>query len=77
MVVGTKTGEKFRFMDGISNPTANAGDIVKNQQRWYTADKFKDIQKPLADTLGGFPAKSLSVAIITIRERYRKIFLSA
>lgn len=63
-------------MDGIANPPANAGCIVKDQQGRHTADKFKDILEPLADTFRRFTAEYLAVTVITVRERNGKVFLS-
>lgn len=55
-------------MDGITDPPANIGRIVKDQQRRYSANKFKDILKTLADTLGCFSAEHLAVTVVTVRE---------
>lgn len=75
VIVGAEAGEKLRFMDRVSDPPTNTGCIVKDQQRRYTTDKFKDIHKPLADTFSGLAAKNLTESVVTVREGYRKIFL--
>jgi len=40
MIVSAEPGEQFGFMDGISDPAAYAGSIVKDQQRRDTAYVF-------------------------------------
>src|SRR5699024_273379 len=77
VIMGSETGEKFRFMDRIANPPRDTGCIVKDQSRRYAGDKFKDILQALADTLRSFSAEYLAVSIIAVRERHGQIFLPA
>ena len=60
MVMSTKTGKKFCFVNHITDPASNTSSIIKDQQWRYATNEFKDIK----------------VSIIAVRERYSKIFLS-
>ena len=76
MVMSTKTGKKFCFVNHITDPASNTSSIIKDQQWRYATNEFKDIKQPLADTFSRFTAEYLTVSIIAVRERYSKIFLS-
>ena len=77
MIVGTKPGKELRFMNRITDPPSDAGCIVKDQQRRHSADKFEDIQKPLADAFGRLTAEQLTVPVVAVREGDGKVFFPA
>ena len=70
VVMGTKTGKKFCFVDHITDPASNTSSIIKDKQwRWrYPSNELKDINQPLTDALSRFTAKYLTVSIVAVRE---------
>ena len=72
--MSTKKGKKFCFVNHITDPASNTSSIIKDQQWRYAANKFKDIHQSLADTFSRFTVEYLTVSIVTVRERYGKIF---
>ena len=76
MIMGTKAGKKFCFVNHITNPSSNTSSIIKDQQWRDTSNEFKDIKQPLADTFSRFATEYLTVSIVAVRKRYSEIFLS-
>ena len=68
VVMGTKTGKEFCFVDRITDPVSNTSSIIKDQYWRYTSNELKDINQPLADAFSRFTAEYLTVSIVAVRE---------
>ena len=68
VVMGTKTGKKFCFVNRITDPASNTSSIIKDQQWRYTSNELKNINQPLTDALSRFTAEYLTVSIVAVRE---------
>lgn len=56
------------FMDGITEPSADACCIIKDNDRRYASDKAEDVLQPLADAFSGLAAEYLAEAVIAVWE---------
>ena len=48
-IMGPEPCEQARFVDFIPEPAADAGGVIKNNDRWHPADIREDIFKSLTD----------------------------
>ena len=60
-----ETGEQFGFMYRISDPSADTGSIVEDQNIRYTTDIMKDIDQSLTYAFGCLTTEHLIKTVIT------------
>lgn len=67
-VMRAEAPEQLRLMHLTADSPANASGIVKDQERWDTANVLEDVPQALADTFRRLVAEYLRETVVTVRE---------
>lgn len=67
-VMRAEAPEQLRLMHLIADSPANASGIVKDQERWDTANVLEDVPQALADTFRRLVAEYLRETVVAVRE---------